>query len=161
MKFFQNPERDYVYQLITKYYDNPTMTKVKEPNESLSMYVCQLTCLLMNEKRYLIVLTHKDTHPLGYSQPLNEFRWVSFRVRSLQEESYQNIPIHNYKIKRDDRFMIGLKIKNRNQDISLYETDLGVFSVSLLHTKKQEYEYPNEGNLVSALETYHTVLQWI
>jgi hypothetical protein len=57
--------------------------------------------------------------------------------------------------------MIGLKIKNRSNEISVYETDLGVFTVSLLHCKNQEYEYPNEGNLVSAFETFQTVLQWI
>jgi len=160
MQFFQNPERDYIYQLISKYYDEPIMTKTKNV-DSLSMYVCQLPCLLMNEKRYLIAIVHKDDHELGYTQSLNTFRWISFQVRSLQEESYQNIPIHQYKIKRDDRFMIGLTIKNRNQEISVYDSELGVFTVSLLHCKNQEYEYPNEGNLVSALETYQTVLQWI
>jgi hypothetical protein len=160
MQFFQNPERDYIYQLISKYYDEPIMTKTKNV-DSLSMYVCQLPCLLMNEKRYLIAIVHKDDYDLGYTQPLSAFRWISFQVRSLQEESYQNIPIHQYKIKRDDRFMIGLTIKNRNQEISVYDSELGVFTVSLLHCKNQEYEYPNEGNLVSALETYQTVLQWI
>jgi hypothetical protein len=160
MQIFQNPERDYIYQLISKYYDEPIMTKTKNV-DSLSMYVCQLPCLLMNEKRYLIAIVHKDDHELGYTQSLNTFRWISFQVRSLQEESYQNIPIHQYKIKRDDRFMIGLTIKNRNQEISVYDSELGVFTVSLLHCKNQEYEYPNEGNLVSALETYQTVLQWI
>jgi hypothetical protein len=160
MQFFQNPERDYIYQLISKYYDEPIMTKIKNV-DSLSMYVCQLPCLLMNEKRYLIAIVHKDDHEFGYTQSLNTFRWISFQVRSLQEESYQNIPIHQYKIKRDDRFMIGLTIKNRNQEISVYDSELGVFTVSLLHCKNQEYEYPNEGNLVSALETYQTVLQWI
>lgn len=160
MQFFQNPERDYIYQLISKYYDEPIMTKTKNV-DSLSMYVCQLPCLLMNEKRYLIAIVHKDDYDLGYTQPLSAFRWISFQVRSLQEESYQNIPIHQYKIKRDDRFMIGLTIKNRSQEISVYDSELGVFTVSLLHCKNQEYEYPNEGNLVSALETYQTVLQWI
>lgn len=160
MQFFQNPERDYIYQLISKYYDEPIMTKTKNV-DSLSMYVCQLPCLLMNEKRYLIAIVHKDDYDLGYTQSLSSFRWISFQVRSLQEESYQNIPIHQYKIKRDDRFMIGLTIKNRSQEISVYDSELGVFTVSLLHCKNQEYEYPNEGNLVSALETYQTVLQWI
>jgi hypothetical protein len=39
-------------------------------------------------------------------------------------------------------------------------SELPPLTVSLLHCKNQEYEYPNEGNLVSALETFQTVLQW-
>ena len=161
MKFFASPERDYIYELVATYYDDPIMTKAKDLSDSLSMYVVQLPCLLMNEKRYLIVITHKDQEQPGFTKNLSYFRWVSLQARSLQEESYKNIPIHNYKIKRDDKFMIGLKIKNRSNEISVYETDLGVFTVSLLHCKNQEYEYPNEGNLVSAFETFQTVLQWI
>jgi len=160
MQFFQSPERDYIYQLVYNYYDNPTMIKVKDADDRFSMYACQLPCLLMNEKRYLIVLGHKDYNTVGDGQELKDFRWISFQARSLQEEAYKNLPIHNYKIKREDKYMIPLKIKSRSNEISIYDTELPPLTVSLLHCKNQEYEYPNEGNLVSALETFQTVLQW-
>jgi len=159
--FFSNPERDSIYSLISHYYDDPLMTKMKDAGKNMSMYVCRLNCLLMNEKRYLIALVHRDDHvEMGSKQPLSSFRWISFMARTLQEESYQSLPIHHYSIKRDDKYQIPLRISSRNQEVSVYDCDRGVFSVSLLHNKNQEYEYPNEGNLVSALETFQTVLQW-
>lgn len=160
VQFFHNPERDGIYSLISHYYDDPLMTKMKDAGKDMSMYVCRLNCLLMNEKRYLIALVHRDNKEVGATQRLSTFRWVSFMARTLQEESYQALTIHHYSIKREDRFQIPLRIRSRNQEVSVYDSDIGVFSVSLLHSKNQEYEYPNEGNLVSALETFQTVIQW-
>ena len=34
-------------------------------------------------------------------------------------------------------------------------------TISLLHTQNYLDQYPNEGNLLSALETYQTVIGWI
>jgi hypothetical protein len=158
--FFHNPERDGIYSLVCHYYDDPIMTKMKDVGQDMSMYVCRLNCLLMNEKRYLIVLVHRDSLQVGRTQRLSGFRWVSFMARTLQEEGFQSLPIHHYSIKRDDKYSIPLRIRSRNQEVSVYDSDIGVFTLSLLHNKNQEYEYPNEGNLVSALETFQTVIQW-
>lgn len=161
MQVFQHIERDNIFEIIYRYYDDPVMTKTKNLNQDFSMYACQLPCLLMNEKRYLIAVVGFDTSPVGVQQKLSKLRWNSFQVRSLADESLTNLPTHNYTIKRDDRYQIRLTIQSRTKEISVYSTDIGIFTVSLLHTKNQEYEYPNEGNLISALETFQTVLQWV
>jgi len=161
MKFFQYPERDYVYELISSYYDDPIMIKIKNVDrDTFAMYAIQLPCLLMNEKRFLIALTLNDQRPEGTNEKLSDLRWTSFMIRSLNDETLVHLPIHRYSIKRDHRYTIPLQITFRNKEISTYKTEMGVFLISLLHTKNQEYEYPNEGNLVSALETFQTVIGW-
>jgi len=160
MQYFQYPERDYIYKLIYTYYNDPIMIKIKDI-EKFSMYAIQLPCLLMNEKRFLIALTINDGYKTGHQEKLSNLRWKSFMVRALNDESLFSLPVHNYTIKRDENYMIDLSIKSRNPHISIYSTKTGIFQVSLLHTKNQEYEYPNEGNLVSALETFQTILDWV
>lgn len=157
--YFQNPERDYIYQLITSYYDNPNMIKIRDMND-LSMYAIQIPCLLMNEKRYIIALSPINNETIGHKKPLQEIRWKAFMSRALNDETLQSIPKQSYSIKREDKFLIPLKIENRSRQISEYNSTIPHFHVSLLHLKNQEFEYPNEGNLVSALETFQTILTW-
>jgi hypothetical protein len=159
MEFFQHSERDGIYDLITDYYDNPILYKVKNIN-NLSMYAIQLPCFLLNEKRYLIALINQDDNSLNYGRYLKDLRWKTLMIRSLEDENLQSLSIHNYSIKRDDKYKIPLKIKSRNNNISIYECNLGLIEVSLLHTRNHEFEYPNEGNLVSAFETFKTLLYW-
>ena len=158
MEFFNYSERDAVYELLSGYYDDPLMNKIKDIKGEQSMYGVQLPCFLLNEKRYLIAIVpyaeqSKTIH-------LRDLRWTTLMIRALQDESLQNLPVHNYTIKRDDRFRIALRVKSRNKGITIYDETNGIFEVSLLHTRNNEYEYPNEGTLVSALETYQTLLHW-
>jgi hypothetical protein len=161
MEIFQNPERDYVYSLIHIYYDNPMMTKIKNISDTLSMYAVQIPCLLMNEHRYIIAIIQNDFYPVGHTQYLKDLRWISFMIRSLHDEDLQSLPIHSYTIKRDQRYSLSLTIKSRSNKVSVYSNELEVFEIYLLHTKNQEYEYPNSGSLVSALETFQTMIQFI
>ena len=49
---------------------------------------------------------------------------------------------------------------SRDTKVSSYKTVKETpLQVSLLHVKGIEYEYANEGNLQTALETYQTILQ--
>jgi hypothetical protein len=156
---FHHPERDLVYELLVKYYDNPVMKKVKDQG-NMSTYMIQLPCFLLNEKRYLIVLASRDDGEIGILRPLYDLRWKAIMARSINDDSYIDLPIHNYSIKRDDRYLIPLTISSRSKEISIYKTSIESLEVSLLHVRGQEYEYPNEGNLVSALETFKTIISW-
>ena len=64
-------------------------------------------------------------------------------------------------MKREPVYYSKIYIKDRNENISTYSSDLSGLLVSLLHTKKLKFEYPNEGSLISALETYQTVVQMV
>jgi hypothetical protein len=160
MTFFTFPERDYIYKLIESYYDNPKMKKIKELNGQ-SMYICKLDCLL-NEKRYLIALTLRyENEPIGLETNLSNLRWKTFMARVLNDESFYQAPLQSYTPKRDDKYTILLYIKSRNKEISTYETQNQPIIVSLLHTQNYEYQYPDQGNLVSALETCQTIINWV
>lgn len=124
------------------------------------MYATQIPCFLMNEKRYVIALTAPDQEMEGHQLPLGHLRWKSFMSRSLTDESLSYLPVQNYSIKREDKYQLPLKIRSRSREVSIYDCGESPLQVSLLHSKNQEYEYPNEGNLVSALETFQTILQW-
>lgn len=157
----QQIERNPIYELVDEYYDHPVLQKVRNVN-GMSMYVVRLPCLLLNEKRYLIALTFQDDYiPIGSSIPLAHLRWRSFMIRVLQEEDFERLPVHSYTIKQVDKFMLPLSIVKRSKEISIYEVDtLQDLQLSLLHTRGQEFEYPSTGNLVSAFETFQTLLNW-
>jgi hypothetical protein len=160
MNFFNNLNRDFIYSLLVSYYDNPIMKKIKELN-NLSMYICKLPCLL-NEKRYLIAMTLiYENEPLGTELHLSELRWKTFMARVLNDESFDNsIPAHSYQVKREDKYLLPLNIMNRKDEISIYTTPEQPIIVSLLHTQNYKHQYPNEGNLLMALETFQTLISW-
>ena len=159
--FLQNIERNDFYQRIDEYFDHPVLYKVKHIN-GMSLYAIRVPCFLLNEKRYLVVLTLQDDHiPLHSSVPLIDLRWKSLMTRILQDPDMEHLPVHAYSMKRTEAFTLPLSILKRSNEISIYQmNDRDDLQISLLHTRGQEYEYPSTGNLVSALETYQTILRW-
>lgn len=161
MKYFSDPSRDVFYNLINEYYDSPIMTKIKDIDDEYSMYAEQLSCLLLNEERYIIAVCPIDTNPVQSRMKLLQLRWISFQARSLHDE----LPVsgsHQYEIKRTDKFNLSLTLSERTPKFTKYNIKGNTsMNVTLLHTRGLEYEYPNEGNLISALETFQTVLQFV
>lgn len=160
MALFIDPRKEHMFALITRYYDSPTLVKIRD-DQDYSMYGIQLPCFLLNEKRYLIALCPLDAFPNHTRRPLKDLRWVSLQARSLQDEQMASLPVHSYQIKRDEAYTVPLKVHHRSSKISTYRNEDYPIEVSLLHTRSHEYEYPNEGSLVSALETYQTIVQWV
>ncbi|NDE13754.1 hypothetical protein EBZ80_02375 [bacterium] len=160
MIFFGNPERDGLYALLTRYYEDPVMTKIRDMEQPFSMYAVRLPCMLMNEKRYLISIVDRDDRPVGYRERLAGQRWKVLQARALEDEKLTSLGVHPYEPKRDPAYKIPLVLVENNREISVYEGRPPIFRVSLLHTKNQEIEYWNEGNLAAALETFQTVISW-
>lgn len=158
---FSIPEKEELYDLFVRYYDSPDVYKIRDDQE-FSMYGVQLPCFLLNEKRYLILLCPLDVFPVGKKRNIKTLRWVSLQARSLSDAGMASLPVHPYTIKRESVFAIPLRIHHRSEKISSYRTNNHKYpiDVSLLHVRGGEYEYPNEGNLVSALETFQTIVQW-
>jgi hypothetical protein len=65
-----NPERDEIYIEFVKYFNNPTMTKIKDIEGQFSMYATKVYSLLSNENRYLICITHKNNMNIGTVEEL-------------------------------------------------------------------------------------------
>lgn len=157
MEVFSDPVKEYIYQLFTDYYDNMTMHKIKEDND-FSVYMARLQCLLLNEQRYLIAIVARDRFPPMYKQPLQNLRWMSLQIRNL-EDGYDLQP-QSYNMKRTPDFQRRIRVNKRDQDVTTYEIQDLPIKISLLHTRGQKYEYPDEGSLISALETFRTIVHF-
>lgn len=158
--FFIQPEKEYIYSLLQEYYGSPDLVKIRD-DEELSIYGVQLPCLLLNERRFLILLCPRDVVSTGRAKNMKDLRWTSLQSRTLSDEQFAHLPIHNdFRVHRDAKFALPLSIHHRTQKVSSYRTDGYPIDVSLLHQKNNEFEYPNEGTLMSALETYQTIVQW-
>jgi hypothetical protein len=156
MTTFFSPEKEYIYDIFSQYYDNPLLYKIKSEN-GVSIFGVQLPSLLLNEKRFLIV-----TFNGGFfeQQRLRNIPWTTLQVRTLTNNNeYNHLPIFKYKRKKFAVYNQPLKVTTRTKDITHYKTKKLPIEVSLLHTKGLEYEYPNEGTLISALETFQTVIK--
>lgn len=157
MEIFSDPVKEYTYRLFAEYYDDMMLHKIKDDN-NFSIYMAKLQCLLLNEQRYLIALVPRDQFPPMYRQSLGRLRWMSLQIRNL-EEGYDLEP-QSYQMKRTPDFQRRIKINVRNSDVTTYTIDDLPVQVSLLHTRGQEYEYPDEGTLISALETFRTIIHF-
>ena len=161
MSVFINPDKEFLYQLLDRYYDSPMLLKIRDDPE-FSMYGVQLPCFLLNEKRFLILLCPRDAFYKNSRRSMKDLRWVSLQARSLNDPDMASLPLHTYQIKRDVQYALPLTIFHRSVQVSSYRLDEYPLEVSLLHARSNnEFEYPKEGTLVSALETFQTILQWV
>jgi len=159
--FFSNPERDYIYGAITHHVANPTLVKTKTQDE-FSVYMTQVQSLLLNEKRYIVVLVLQDSRPIGTMDSLVNLKWTSFQMRTLEDISNLPLKPHQYNVQRGFSSEISLVCQSRTPSITIYRSpNQPNLEVSLLHTRKTEFEYPNEGNLASALETFQTIVRFL
>jgi len=155
MSFF-SLEYQYIYNLISEYYENPLLYKIKD-EENHSLFGAQLSSFLLNERYYIICSTSLTQEKTMF---LKDIPWTSFQVRTLTDDKYSDLPKIKYRIKKENKFGTPLRLISRNTNISSYKTSLNLpLTISLLHIKGLEYEYSNEGTIQSALETHQTILQ--
>jgi hypothetical protein len=149
-------EKEGIYNVISSYFDNPTFTKIKE-DENHSIYAVRIKSLLSAEQRFLIAIKPKDNFNIGHTLKLKEIDWVSFQTRVL-DETY-NLSGQQYNIKKAEPYTSSISLINRTPEASTYNSSLFPnILVTLLHKKKDSYEYSDKGSLLLALETYRTVI---
>jgi hypothetical protein len=152
-----NPEHDYIYSLMVKYFNNPTMTKIKNQNQ-FSMYACKVFGLLSKEHRYIIVFTYLDNEPIGTYIGLHNIRWINLQTRTLTE----NLPCttHSYIPTNESPLSVAISRTETTPQSSTYLCKtFPKISVTLLNNSKRSYQ--NEGTIVAALETYETIISFI
>lgn len=150
-----DPDKEKIYGLITEYFNKPVMTKIKDV-ETYSMYMCKMYCLLTNECRYLVAFSLRDSTPLNSLSPLSDIKWVSFQTRTLEDK--HELDTHGYQPKRIDALNKMIKKESVNKDSTVYTCpDIPCISISLLHTKSVK-EYSDSGTVLTALETYQTII---
>ena len=145
-----------IYNLFTYYFDNPTMKKISEQGVS-SVYSAKLNSGLMLDNKYLIAVTNMDNTKMGDLRRLSELKWNSIQTRTLRENS--NGPTFSYNPKKTKPFSEKIFLTKREANSSVYRHEnLRELSVTLLNSEKMQFEYPPEGTLKAALETYRTVI---
>ena len=146
---------DEIHTLISEYFDNPIMTKIKN-DENQTIYICKIHSLLMNKKRYIIASVDKNKNNIGHKEHISNLNWHSFQTRTL--DNNYDIEKHGYdsNFKKLDYPII---IKDRNNKISEYYCEKLNIKIYLLHKKENNlYEYSDKGNLKAAIETYNTII---
>lgn len=150
------PQRDILYGYFDDYFNHPTMVKIKNVSD-LSVYMTKTYCLLTNECRYIIAFINQDYDPIGTKKELKKLSWVSLQTRTLTDK--HDIPSHDYQPRAIGPLNKKIIRTNRTAHASTYKCEGLPVTVTLLHTKHDtDSEYQQYGNIVSALETYHTII---
>jgi hypothetical protein len=149
-----SPSLSSMYDAFTKYFSDPVMTKIKDV-EKYTMYMSKTYCLLSTEYRYIIALVPQDINIIGFKKNLNELRWLSLQTRSLNDN--HNLPQHYYVARRGsilDSEIYRIKTEDK---ASTYKCDRFPIIITLLHTKGKN-DYQDKGIIITALETYQTII---
>jgi len=148
------PDKDNMYKEFDKYFNHPTMVKIKNVNKH-SMYMTKTVCLLSNECRYIIAFLPLDEFPIGGKERMNNLRWMSLQTRTLPDK--HDLPSHGYQHKRDGALKATITRTCVTPEASTYKCETFPLIVTLLH-KKSDYDYQSTGNIISAIETYSTII---
>jgi hypothetical protein len=153
-----NPERDEIYIEFVKYFNNPTMTKIKDIEGQFSMYATKVYSLLSNENRYLICITHKNNMNIGTVEELRTINWISFQTRRLTDK-YKCLT-HSYIPKLEGGLDTLIIREEFDKVSSTYRCEkYPSLIITLLHTDKRPQEsYQNRGKIINSLETYETII---
>lgn len=149
--------KDDVYTLFSSYFDNPIMKKIRDVN-SHSMYGVKIHALLGIVSRYVIAFCKQDVYPIGNEVSLSNLRWVSIQTRTLDENypvrTHTYIPARHYLTNEINLF------KQDNTKYSYTVEELPLLVTLLPSGKSQGMEYNSKGTLVTALETYNTIVNF-
>lgn len=148
-------EKEQVYLSFIEYFDNPMMTKIKD-NESYSLYIAKIECHLIIEFKYVVAIIPKSFAPIKHTIPLSELKWVSLQTRYLPD-NYE-IPIQEYNWKRNSFSLTPIEIIKKDSEYYKYDCKNLPIEVTLLNTKTDGTQYVDKGTLISAIETYRTII---
>jgi hypothetical protein len=154
-----DPTKNHVYEAFCEYYNNPILTKIKNISDVYSMYMIKIHAMLGNAFRYLLVIVDIDDNPLKFKKPMKECDWISLQSRTL--EDHHDIPSHVYQSRKTPSLSQKIHIKTQDEKQSVYESETYPLTVTLLHTRKNhKYQYQPTGTIVSALETFQTIINF-
>jgi len=148
------PEKEFVYESFCSYFNNPVMTKIKDVGQ-YSMYMAKNHCLLSKECQYIICVRKTDQSPIGTTEKLATFEWDSLQTRTLTDN--HNLPAHHYTPARKGPLKAKITRTEKNTTSSCYSCEDLPITVTLLN-KDSNSEYPDTGTVMSALETYKTII---
>lgn len=146
--------------------NNPGLTKIKNTQYD-SVYVCECKSMLRKERHYMFVIGAVDVIPIGSNVQIEDINNIScIQFRTFQEPILQQV-LANY-IEFDPRCG-DVAIKRYNisgggegggKKISeyMFEYMQKPYNVHIIHSTDSDFEYVPDGNLLSALITWDTLV---
>jgi hypothetical protein len=150
------PDKDTMYKVFSEYFNNPTMTKIKNIN-IFSMYMSKTYCLLSMECRYIIVFVLQDAFSIGAIEELVTMRWVSLQTRELPDK--HTLPPHSYNAVGKGPLTAIIIRTSVEDNSSTYSCESFPITITLLNSvKKNSSVYQDRGTVIAAIETYNTII---
>ena len=153
-----NPEKENIYSLFTNYFDDPIMTKIKDL-DNYSVYMSRINMSLGIEFRYIVAFIRRNNLSLKSSCYFNELKWISLQTRTLKDE--HDIKRHNYIPDKNSELNKKITLISKNEKSYIYDVDGLELSLTLVPIKEGLNEYRDSGMMISAIETYNTIITWI
>lgn len=159
-----DPRKQYIKESLANYFQDPVLYKIpsKNPEIGMDMYAIRIESFLLKERRFLIVLVARDpTVPYGHPTRLSGLEWTVLQTRHLSEEddALDRLPAVQYEVRRTLFDGYVLRAEDSTEDITSYRVEPSLpLRVHLLHRKKGRFEYADAGTILSAIETYQTLL---
>jgi hypothetical protein len=151
-----------IYKYISDYFGNTACIKGKDlGNYSIYYSNVSASCLLCLEDRFLVVITHRDYNPIGFSINLNHISWVSFQTRSMETSPIKGLKSINYNSIQKPEFLNDkIRLVEKKEDRNVYHCTKFPIEIELLYTENTT-DYASNGNIKSAIETFNCVISFI
>jgi len=148
-------ESNALLDYFDEYFNHPTLYKIKDIDTSYSLYMVKIYCLLNNQCRYIVMVVPYDTNPIHFPMALYGSDWVSLQTRELSEN--HKIPSHSYQPSNFAPLNKKINRVEQTENMSTYICDEYPLTIKLIH-KKGLNEFQSRGTIITALETYQTVI---
>ena len=152
------PRHDKIYPLFIEYFGNLSMTKIKTVGK-YSMYAAKIHCLLGIESRYVVAFIDEDKLPLGNVDSFSNLKWLNLQTRTLAD--IHNIPPQTYRPRRLPSLMKKIEMVSRTPTEYVYRCDDYPIQITMIPKKGSDLEYQPKGTIVTALETFQTIVNLI
>ena len=126
--------------------------------QGYTKYVAKLTGQLADSWRTVFVFVPDQMASLTKGK-IDQLAWCNLQTRMIKTSSdeplLRRLPIQSWKPPRNTP-NVNLAIVERNKKQTTYHDELGEAEVVILHKPgvKSSYQYPNENNLLRALDTF-------
>jgi len=157
-----------IYNIISKYFNNIVMTKINNVN-NLTVYRCDLSCLLCSEFHYLIAICPIDLNQINSTIKLKDLKWISFQTRTSYSEEFKS---QQYTSIIDPMLSSQINMIKELKDRTVYICEkIPYIKIELLHKPKkmvtlyeqtfnnnQTQGYAQTGTLKTALDTFNCII---
>ena len=118
------------------------------------MYGVKINISLGIEFRYILAFVEKDLNQVGQPKDFKDLKWIVLQTRTLEDD--YNIPIHDYIPRRLAELDSTIKLLDTNYNYTVEKLPIKI----TLIPKTGGMEYHSSGTLLSAIETYQTIISF-